>query len=686
MKISWMSCVLFVMSALFNSVHTFAADPLAALKAELASDDADRRLQAVTEAADLGPFAAPLTGDLVRLLASDDLALKVDVITAIGAIGEGAADAVPALRQLTSAKEILVRHAAWIALKDIAPVSRAAAPDLDRGLADPEPVVRMAAAQAAIVFDPGTGPHRVITAIKVLAEAMKHDSSEMCREAAQSLAMAGALGVPVLVDAIQSGSPAAKLAALEGLADLGANASPAIAVVLAMKPADNGTLAAAQARAIADIVPDAKQALPVLTALSGHSTTSVRVASIRALGTYPSAPDVTVPLLVKALKDPEVSVRLAAVGALAAHGSAAKASVPALDAALADKNGSVTIHAAEALAMIGPDAVPALMKRLDDPNYGLLALQTLGQMGSAAKAAAPDLVKKLSQPGELPVRELCLTLAFIEADAAVAGAGLQKIAQDRQSPGRPAAIFALGKIGDKSALKMITNAVEDEDLVVRLASAWALLQFDRTNPDYIAVAVPRLTVALERPDPRVRKLAADTLGSLGPKGAAAVPVLINRIGEDEDPVVRMSCALALAQMGEASRSAVPALIKLLESEPAGGRRAVIFALGNLGPVAADALPLLRREALQGPLFDRTLAAWAALKVRADQQQTSQLVPVLMARLTREQPEAIVQMVQLLSQLQHGRDEIDKFLNALKQSPDPRIREAVEMALKTAPKK
>lgn len=685
MKNSWIACVVLSLAAGVFPAATHAADPLAELKAGLASNDADRRMEAVAGVADLGPLAAGLVPELTRLLATDDLAMKVDVITALGEIGEGAAQAVPKLRELTRAQEILVRHAAWTALRMMAPASRTAAPDLDRGLADPELVVRIAAAQTAIAFDPGTGPQRIIVALKVLAEALKQDSAELCHEAAQSLTMAGPLGVPVLVEAVQSGSPAAQIAALDALARLGADARPAIPAVIALKPGDKGTLAAAQARAIAAIVPDAQPAIPVLTALAAHATPSVRVASLHALGSYPAAAEASVPVIVKGLKDPEVTVRLAAVESLAALGPAAKAGVPALDAALADQYGSVTIRAAEALAMIGPDALPALAKRLDDANYGLLALQTISQMGPAAKSVAPQLVAKLAKPGELPLRELCIALAFMEADVAVAGPALQKIAQDSASPARPAAIFALGKMGDKSALKLITNAVEDQDPIVRLASAWALLQLDPKNPDYIAIAVPRLAVGLERPDPRVRKLAAETLGSLGPAAASAVPALSQRVGEDDDPIVRISCALAISQMGEASRAAVPALVKLLESDLA-GRRAVLFALGNLGPVAADALPALRREALQGPLLDRTLAAWAALKIKADRQQIDQLVPVLLTRLTREQPEAVVQMIQLLGQLQHGRDEIDKFLNALKDSPDPRIRDAVQTALKSSPKK
>lgn len=685
MQVSRMGYVFAPLLLTFIPMVVVAADPLADLKSGLTSSNVSQQTEAVAGVADLGPFAAPLTPELVKLLATNDLSLKLDVIHALGEIGEGAAAALPLLRQFTSAKEILVRHAAWGALTAMLPASRSAAPNLDHGLADPEFVVRLAAAHFAVVVDPGTGPHRMITALKVLGDGLKQESKNLCQESARTLILAGPLAVPVLNEALQSGKVQAQLAALDALALLGADARPAIAPVVAFNPGDHPGLAAAQARALAAIVADGKQAVPVLVKLATHASPTVRVASLHALGTYPDHSATTVPVMTKALKDQELPVRLAATEALAELGPAGKGGVEALDAALADQYGSVTIRAAEALAMIGPDAVPALVKRLDDANYGLLALQTLGQMGPRAASATKTLVAKLAQPGSLPQREICLTLAFVQADPAIAGAALQQVAKQTQNPARPAAIYALGRIGDKSALKLIVNAVEDEDAIVRLASAWALLQLDRQNPDHVAIAVPRLVVGLERPDPRVRKLAAETLGSLGKAASPAVPALTKRIAEDEDPLVRISCALALGDIGEASQPAVPALVKLLETEPA-GRRAIFFALGNLGPVATEALPTLRKEALQGPLLDRTLAAWAALKIRADRQEIDQFVPVLLARLSREQPEAVVQMVQLLGQLQHGRDEIDKFLKAMKDSPDPRIREAVEAALKSQPKK
>lgn len=659
-----------------------AADPLAELRKGLTATDTNQQAEAVAKAGELGPFAATLTPELIKLLSTNDLALKVEVIAALGEIGEGAAASVPQLRPLTQDKEILVRHAAWTALKRMAPASRAAAAELDRGLADPELIVRLAAAEAALKMDPGIGPQYAVKAVAVLADGLKSDSAHCCRESAQALVSAGPLGVPALVESVKAAKAAALVASLESLALLGSDAALAIPAVLALKPA-NDTVAAAQARTLAAIAPDAKTVIPVLSGLAGHATPSVRAASISALGMYPAAADMTVPLLIKSLQDKEVSVRLAAVGAIAAHGPAAKAAVPALDAALADANGAVTIRAAEALAMIGSAAVPALVKRIDDPAYGELALQTLGQMGPDAASATPKLVEKLAQPGKLSVREICLALAFTKADPKVAGPALQKIAQDAKSSARAPAIFALGRIGDRTAIKLITNLVEEDDPVVRLASAWALLQFDPKDPEYIKIAVPRLQFGLERPDPRVRIMAAETLAQIGPAAAAAVPALTKRVGEDQDPLVRANCALALAQMGDASRTAVPALVQMLENEPAGGRRAIFFALGTLGPVAIDALPNLRKEALQGPLFDRTLAAWAVLKIRADQQEINQMVPLLMQRLTREEPEAAVQLIQLLGDLGHGRPEIVKFLEPLRQAPVASVREAAEAAYKKA---
>lgn len=660
-----------------------AATPLAELQKSLASSNPDQQSEAVSRIAELGPFAASLTPELIPLLSTNDLALKLEVITALGEIGEGAASAVASLQSLTQDKQTLVRHAAWTALRRMAPASRAAAAELDGGLADPELIVRVAAAEAALRFDPGTEPQRAIKALEVLSEALKSDSSHLCRESAQALVGAGALGVPVLIKAVNTANPRSLVPVLETLALLGVESQPALPAVLALKPGEDATIAAAQARTLAAIAPDAKTVIPVLTVLAHHTAASVRAASFKAMSTYPDATDLTVPLLVKGLQDKDVSVRLATIDALAALGPAGKDAVPALNAAFADEQGAVTIRAAEALAMIGAASVPTLVKRLDDPNYRELALHTLGQIGPDAASAAPDLVKRLSPPGELPVRELCLTLAFIKANPAVAGSALQKVAQDMKNPARPAAIFALGNIGDRSALKLITNAVEDDDAVVRLAAAWALLQIDSKNADYIEIAVPRLVTGLERPDPRVRKLAADTLGQLGPAASAAVPALAKRIGEDEDPLVRVSCALALSQMGDASRTAVPALVSMLQSEPSGGRRAVLFALGSLGPVAVDSLPELRKEALDGPLFDRTLAAWAVLKVRADQQEINQMVPVLMTRLTREQPEAAEQMLQMLGELGRGRPEIVKFLDGIRQIPDARLRAAADAAHKKA---
>ena len=68
--------------------------------------------------------------------------------------------------------------------------------------------------------------------------------------------------------------------------------------------------------------------------------------------------------------------------------------------------------AAEVLGGLGPaakDAVPDLVKLLDDPDEGVrwAAASALGGIGPAAKDAAPDLVKLLKDPDEGVRRGRC---------------------------------------------------------------------------------------------------------------------------------------------------------------------------------------------------------------------------------------------------------------------------------------
>ena len=81
-------------------------------------------------------------------------------------------------------------------------------------------------------------------------------------------------------------------------------------------------------------------------------------------------------------------------------------------------------------------------------------------------------------------------------------------------------------------------------------------------------AVPELIFALQSPDPKVRRQAADVLARMGPDGKEAVPEL-TRLLDDEDEATRKMAARALGRIGPDAAPAVPALMRtLLQPQPA----------------------------------------------------------------------------------------------------------------------
>ncbi len=93
------------------------------------------------------------------------------------------------------------------------------------------------------------------------------------------------------------------------------------------------------------------------------------------------------------------------------------------------------------------------------------------------------------------------------------------------------------------------------------------------------------------------EVAAWAFKLLGPAGRPAVPVLA-RLLEDRDPSVRMAAADCLAGIGPEAREAVPGLIRALQAPRGPGWNqdqavaAAAYALGEIGPAAAAAIPFL----------------------------------------------------------------------------------------------
>ena len=121
--------------------------------------------------------------------------------------------------------------------------------------------------------------------------------------------------------------------------------------------------------------------------------------------------------------------------------------------------------------------------------------------------------------------------------------------RSRRANIRIEAASALGDIGPAaaSAVPALSNALEDEEWIVRSAAAMSL---GGIGPPAKS-AVSALTNALEDEDEDVREEAASALGKIGPAAAAAVPALTNAL-RDEDEEVREEAASALGKIDPAA--------------------------------------------------------------------------------------------------------------------------------------
>jgi HEAT repeat protein len=192
----------------------------------------------------------------------------------------------------------------------------------------------------------------------------------------------------------------------------------------------------------------------------------------------------------------------------------------------------------------------------------------------------------------------------------------------------------------------LLKALEGED-----AQFEALQELEDLGLD-AAPAVASLIQLLDAPDSGIRSAAADVLGAIGKDAAAAIPKLIERLGEGELPrvstevgnafsavgiraasalgrmgqeavapldraladknsLVRSNAACALEDIGPAARAAVPSLIRLLKDRDDLVRERAIFALREINTDAADTVPALV-ACLTDENFNIRVAATSAL--------------------------------------------------------------------------
>lgn len=219
----------------------------------------------------------------------------------------------------------------------------------------------------------------------------------------------------------------------------------------------------------------------------------VRGAAASALGQLqPSHPAVVPALHARAKSDSYLPARLAVFAALGRFGDRAKEAVPTLIDALKESDsplGSPHEFAVVALKAIGPVILPAITEAFGrkEPRTRIGALKVFAGLGTAAKPAIPEVVKRLA----------------------------------------------------------------DEDPLVRLEAVNALWAIERNPDQAVPQALEHLRTTETNPQKRgqIRAKAIYILGEVGPDARAAVPELLTILRDDPESSLRTYTAHALGKMG-----------------------------------------------------------------------------------------------------------------------------------------
>jgi HEAT repeat protein len=311
--------------------------------------------------------------------------------------------------------------------------------------------------------------------------------------------------------------------------------------------------------------------------------------------------------------------------------------VPALIEALGEKHSLVRWCADFALSRLGPVAVLALAAAVREGvgDVARMAAQILGDLGAAAQDAVPALVAALGADSWYVRNAAAEALARMGPAAKGAVPALVAALRDVKFGNRGPAVHALGKIGS-DAVSHLVAALRETDGGIRATAAEALGLIGPTAraavPDLIEAlgqmgydvrskvvaalerigpdAVPHLIVALRQDDAGIRAAAAEALGLIGPAAKEAV-LPISEVLHDGDGNVRGWAMITLGRIGPA---AVPALVKALREGVGDVRWMAARSLGEVGPSARDAVPALVEALQDGDPTVRWRAARALGKV------------------------------------------------------------------------
>jgi len=533
---------------------------------------------------------------LVRALSDEEPRVRWHAARALGLAGRGAVSAIPALVELLADDDPIAVTQAAAAIGHIrADDSRAEVPAAEAALyeAAVEPLVR------TLVHPDPRARRAAVRALRQVSTS-KRELLTMVRQQ--------------LGDA----DPVAVMPALHTLADMGQEAVPFL--VEALKDPASRYWAEV---VLAEIGPAAAAAAEPLAELAGSGEIEDRVQSILALARIGAPAKIAGPELIAALGSSDASLQYVAAYAIGQLEVAEADEL--LTKALDSDDPFLATLASWARARINPDDAELRGQAVERLQAGL------GSESPAVRRAAVEGLSGLADALDAPQRkDLAGTVAALLADdepqvGLAAGAALIRLGGDsvealRDTLARPgvrqAAMEIMAELGSAAgpALGEMIAGLEDADEGYRADAALAIAAI---GPSADAAVEPlRKLLADDKAEPTGRYAAAYALGRIGPAAIAAEP-LLRGLADSEDELMATVAVWAALKLKPDDRTlfdaAIPKLRHALQRERELTRLEAAIALGEIGPPAASALPMLEMLAEEDPVKSVRAAAAAAVR-------------------------------------------------------------------------
>lgn len=440
--------------------------------------------------------------------------------------------------------------------------------------------------------------------LQPLFEAFRNEIPAIRRQAVESLADKGAVGLPILIRALKDDVVEVRREAANTLIRLGEQAAGAAEAIGVALDDQSIEVRDAAARALAGIGPPARAAVPALLEAIEKGNWRIRFEAARALGRIGVA-DSVVPVLIDVLRDRGVPARDAAAEALGNIGAGAVAAQADLLKALREDDKDVRTQCAEALGKIGSaseEVTAGLLEAVHDgeePRIRRAAVEAIGRLG--VTSAVDMIVAALKDPDSL-VRKSCVeALQKLASSTPKRSSGLMSALDDTEPSVRRTAAVALSGVKDASQ-RLADLARQDQNGLVRVAAAHSLA----TTGGEIRQIVPVLVECLDHGDDATQKAAAEALGALGPAACDSVSALVTALRSPGWPI-RVAAANALGKIGPAAAHAAPFLAAAFADDlkDQWGTRwgdgpvydyvrfESAVALGKIGRAARETIPALR---------------------------------------------------------------------------------------------